>query len=159
MKQFGRRDFMRVAGLGVGAAVVSGPRALFLYLVFDEFTDKKVAPEMQLRVEHGQPLLFGKERNRGLRLKPGSLELETVAVGENGVSLDDVLVHDETNRTLASLLASLEPPHFPMPIGVLYCDPAPSYEEDVYHQVEEEGAGSSPGLEAMLTGGRTWTVD
>ncbi len=127
--------------------------------VFDEFTDKKVAPEMQLRVEHGQPLLFGKEQNRGLRLKPGSLELETVAVGENGASLDDVLVHDETNRTLASLLASLEPPHFPMPIGVLYCDPAPSYEEDVYHQVEAEGAGSPPGLEALLTDGRTWTVD
>ena len=69
--------------------------------VFDEFTDKKVAPEMQLRVEHGQPLFFGKEQNRGLRLKPGSLELETVAVGENGVSLDDVLVHDETNRAMA----------------------------------------------------------
>ncbi len=127
--------------------------------VFDEFTDKKVASEMQLCVEHGLPLLFGKEQNRGLRLKPGSLELETVAVGESGVSLDDVLVHDETNRALASLLASLEPPHFPMPIGVLYCDPAPSYEEDVYHQVDAEGAGSPPGLEAMLTGGRTWTVD
>lgn len=126
--------------------------------VFEQFTDKKVASDMQLHVEHGQPLLFGKDRNRGLRLKPGSLELEVVAVGENRVTVDDILVHDETNRALASLLASLEPPDFPMPIGILYCDPASAYEEDMYRQAEAEGAGTKSDLDALLRGGRTWTV-
>src|SRR5439155_1305489 len=68
---------------------------------FDAFTAKDVAADTQIHVEHGKPLLFGAGKNRGLRLKPRKLELEVVTVGEGGITADDVLVHDETNRALA----------------------------------------------------------
>src|SRR5205085_441800 len=77
--------------------------------VFDHFTSKDVASDAQLHVEHGKPLLFGRNRERGLRLKPGAVALEVVPAGQGGVP-GDILVHDETNRALAQLLAALEPP-------------------------------------------------
>ncbi|MGB1548425.1 MAG: 2-oxoacid:ferredoxin oxidoreductase subunit beta, partial [Alphaproteobacteria bacterium] len=85
--------------------------------VFEDFTAKPVADERQIHVEHGKPLRFGKENEHGLRLNPQSLALEVVTIGENGVEEADILVHDETNRTLAALLAAMQPPAFPIAIG------------------------------------------
>jgi 2-oxoglutarate/2-oxoacid ferredoxin oxidoreductase subunit beta len=124
--------------------------------VFDAFTEKSVAVDQQLHVEHGQPLRFGKEKSRGLRLVPGKLELEVVTPGEDGITEADLLVHDETNRALASLLAALEPPAFPMALGVLYCDPATSYEREVEAQMA--AAGPRGDLAELLKKGRTWQV-
>jgi 2-oxoglutarate ferredoxin oxidoreductase subunit beta len=124
--------------------------------VFDAFTEKTVAADQQLHAVHGQPLRFGKERSRGLRLTPGKLELETVTVGQDGVTEQDLLVHDETNRSLAGLLAGLQPPAFPMALGVLYCDPAVSYDREV--EMMAEAAGTGGDLAALLTKGRTWQV-
>jgi len=111
---------------------------------------------MQLPVVNGQPLLFGPGGRRGLRLLPGKLELEVVTIGEGGITAADVLVHDETNRTLANLLVALAPPRFPMAIGVLYCDPAPSYEREVHQQAAAAGPPGS--LNDLLQKGSTWTV-
>jgi len=112
--------------------------------VFENITGKEVAPDAQVLVEHGKPLLFGKNKEKGLRLKPGKLELEIIPAAP------DVLVHDETNRPLAQLLAALEPP-FPVAMGVLYCNPATSYEREV---VVETGGS----LDALLNSERTWEV-
>jgi len=128
--------------------------------VFENFTAKEVAADRQLHLEHGKPMLFGKERNRGLRLKPGVLAFEIVTVGQNGVTEKDVQVHDERNRALAWLLASLEPPEFPVALGVLYCDPAPVYEDGVFAQVEEaQQKQPRASLKGLLTTGGTWRVD
>ncbi|HYR32004.1 MAG TPA: 2-oxoacid:ferredoxin oxidoreductase subunit beta [Gemmatimonadales bacterium] len=125
--------------------------------VFDEFTAKEIAPEAQIVAQHGQPLLFGKDKRRGLRLDPRRLALEVVAVGEQGVSAADVLVHDQTNRTLAGMLAALEPPAFPVALGVLYNDPATPYEADVYKQVSAAGKPVG-GLNELLKSTKTWSV-
>ena len=128
--------------------------------VFADFTDRDVAIDRQIHVEHGKPLKFGKDANRGLMLKPGLLELEVATIGENGVSEDDLLVHDETNHTMASLLVSMKPPALPMALGVLYCDPAPSYEDAVYSQIKESGGdGAAPDFNAVLRQGHTWTIE
>jgi 2-oxoglutarate/2-oxoacid ferredoxin oxidoreductase subunit beta len=124
--------------------------------VFDAFTEKAVAPDHQLIVRHGEPLRFGKDGARGLRLRPGTLELEVVEAGAGGVSAGELLVHDESNRTLATLLAGLEPPDFPMALGVLYCDPAPTYEREVHEQLALAGKPGS--LDELLRKGRTWEV-
>ena len=124
--------------------------------VFDAFTEKSVAPDQQLHVRHGEPLRFGKDGSRGLRLRAGTLDLEVVPVGAEGVAEGDLLVHDETNRTLATLLAALEPPAFPMALGVLYCDPASTYERDVHGQLAAAGAPGS--MDDLLRKGRTWEV-
>ena len=128
--------------------------------VFDHFADRAVAAQRQIHLEHGEPLLFGKDSEQGLRLKPASLELEVVTLGENGIGLDDILVHDETNRHLAGLLAAMEPPTLPIALGVLYCDPAASYEALVKQQLEAADTGKGkPSLESLLRRGHTWTVD
>ena len=126
--------------------------------VFADFTDKAVAADAQIQLAHGKPLVFGKENHRGLRLKPGAVELEAVTIGEDGIAEADLLVHDETNRALAVMLAAMEPPRFPVALGVIYCNPAPSYEASVHAQIEEAGARADGDLNALLRGGHTWEV-
>lgn len=127
---------------------------------FKHFTDKGVQAEMQVHCEHGERLIFGAEGNKGLRLKDTGLALEVVTIGENGITEDDILVHDETNRVLAMLLSGMEPPAFPVAMGVIYCNPAPSYETAVHAQVKESLEKKGPGdLAKLLNRGHTWTVE
>ncbi len=123
-------------------------------------TDRATAAETQLMLEHGKPMIFGKEKNMGLRLRPKKLELEIVKLGENGVTEDDLLVHDETNQAMAFLLAAMEPPTFPIALGVLYRAPAPAYDDAVISQIEatieKQGAGD---MDTLLNSGHTWTVE
>ena len=119
-----------------------------------------VAEDEQLHVEHGKPLIFGKETDKGLRLKPGTFELEAVTIGENGVTEADLLVHDETNRTLATILANLPRPEFPVALGVLFAEDAPVYEDAVHAQIDEiAGEKYSTDIDGLLRAGRTWTVE
>jgi 2-oxoglutarate ferredoxin oxidoreductase subunit beta len=132
--------------------------------VFSDFTDRKVAPDAQVHVEHGAPLIFGKELDKGLRLASGGLALEVVRLGENGVTEADVLVHDETNCSLAVMLAAMAPPSHPVALGVLYCQPAPSFERQLAERVasavkKAAEAGSQGDLNALLRGGHTWQVE
>lgn len=127
--------------------------------VFANFTDKAVAEEAQVRVGHGEPLLFGAGRDKGLRLNPAALSLEVVKIGENGVTEADVLVHDETNPVLATMLAAMSPPAFPVALGVLYCNPGPCYEDALAAQAGAKAAdGPKASLNALLRRGATWTV-
>ena len=128
--------------------------------VFAQFTGRDVAGDAQIHVEHGKPLVFGREGDKGLRLNPGILKLEVARLGENGVSEDDLLVHDETNRTLAGMLAAMEPSAMPVALGVLYCDPVPSYDRQVGEQMAAARGPLDPGpdLNALLRQGHTWTV-
>ena len=127
---------------------------------FDSFAERKNAPETQIFLVHGKPLIFGKERNRGLRLAPGTFELEVVTLGEADIDESDLLVHDQTNRPLAGILAEMEPPDFPVALGVLFCSPEESYEAAVYAQIEDAKATSkAAGIDALLRSGHTWTVE
>jgi len=128
--------------------------------VYSAFTEKDRAAEAQLHLEHGKPLKFGREGDCGIRLKPGAVELEVVRIGEGGVAEADLLVHDETNRALALLLAAMEPPDFPVALGVLYCDPAPAFEAALQVQAAEAAAQApAADLDALLRQGPTWTVE
>ena len=127
--------------------------------VFSQFTDRDVAADAEIVLEHGEPLIFGKEKTQGFRVKPGFFELEVVTLGKDGITEADILIHDETNRALANLLALLEPPDSPVAIGVLYCHPTPSYEDGVRDHMEEAKAhGNGDDLNALLRRGHTWTI-
>lgn len=95
--------------------------------VFGAFTAKERAADAQLRVEHGRPLVFGEDGSKGLAFDPRTLSLTVVDARERAA---DVLVHDETNATLAQLLLRLEPPEFPVALGVVYRNPEPSFEQE-----------------------------
>ena len=126
---------------------------------WDNVTEKSVASEQQLWVEHGKPLVWGKNKDKGLKLREGGLALEPVTIGQNGTTERDILVHDETNRSLAFLLAGLEPPSFPIALGVLYDAPAPTYNDAVHAQIAHASGKLGPGdVDKLLRSGHTWTV-
>jgi 2-oxoglutarate ferredoxin oxidoreductase subunit beta len=128
---------------------------------FASFADKAVRADRTLQLEHGKPLVFGKARDKGLRLK--GLKPEVVQLG-NDITEADLLVHDEkdTDPTLAYLLARLEEKDekTPVPLGVLRAIERPSYEVMLEEQVaaarRKPGAGN---LQALLASGDTWTVE
>ncbi len=123
---------------------------------FAFLTEKDIKAEHQLVLEHGKPLIFGKNRDKGIRLRGHSLE--AVHLG-NGISESDLLVHDEQDSALAFLLSSMCPPHFPTPIGVFRAVERPTYESTLAQQVstakQRQGEGD---LEELLNRGDTWTV-
>lgn len=127
--------------------------------VFSEFTTKKTAKDTQIHVKNGEKMLFGKEVQKGLRFNVDNFALEVVVIGENGITEDDVLVHDETNRHMAFMLCELESPDFPVVCGVIYCNPAESYEMSVHYQVEQAKQAKKADFNALLRSGRTWVVD
>src|SRR6188508_26337 len=86
---------------------------------YREFTEREVRDDKMLVLEHGKPMIFGKERNMGIRLN--GLHPEVVTLGENGVTEGDLLVHDEEAEDpyLAYMLSRMWYPQFPVPVGVL----------------------------------------
>src|SRR5512132_70632 len=126
--------------------------------VFAGFTAKSVAQDAQIHVEHGRPLLFAGGR-RGLRLAPGKLELQAVTIGEGGVTEAAILVHDETNRTLATMLAAMQPPAMPMALGILYGNPLNALDASLRTaDFRHTSLPSGEDLNALLRRGDTWTV-
>lgn len=122
-------------------------------------TDKAIRDDHVIELEHGKPLIFGKNRDKGIRLN--GFTPEVVKLGENGVTEADLLVHDETTKdpSLAFLLSRLTHPEFPEPIGVFRRVSAPIYNELLEKQLEEITAAKGPGdLRKLLTGSETWVV-
>ena len=95
--------------------------------VFDAVVNKKQAADTQIHVQHGEPLLYGKDQDRGLRLNVETLKLESVSMSDDSISEAEVLVHDETNATLAHLLLSLEAP-LPTAMGIIHRTTRPSFD-------------------------------
>lgn len=125
---------------------------------FASVKDKKTASDHRIDVQQGEPLLFGKQKEKGLRLNPGTLKMEVVAVSE--VGLDSILVHDETNKTLAQILIDLKEPEFPVAFGVLYCNPASAFVTDLYDQYSDvRGKREKGDVNKLLRSGHTWFVD
>jgi len=128
--------------------------------VFSDFTAKDVAAERQIHLEHGKPMFFGADSSKGIRFNAEKFELEVVEVGTGGIEEKDLLVHDETNRSLAGMLAAMESPGFPTALGVLFCRPAPTYEQAVGEQIEKAKASNKKrDLNAVLHHGYTWSID
>jgi 2-oxoglutarate ferredoxin oxidoreductase subunit beta len=122
---------------------------------WQHLTDRATKADAVLLLEHGKPLLFGKNREKGIRLGAGG-RLEVVTLGE-GIAESDILVHDEHNRALAYMLAHLENP---TPIGVFHAEIRPAYEEAMAKQIaaaqQKQGDGN---LNALFARGETWTVE
>ena len=112
-----------------------------------------------LYLEHGKPMIFGKDHDKGIRLS--GLHPEVVTLGENGVTENDLLVHDEQAEDpyLALMLSRMYWPEFPVPVGVLRRIERPTHDslmdEQIRTATEKSGAGD---LGKALLAGETWTV-
>ena len=126
---------------------------------WDYAKDKESKADTTLELEHGKPLIFGKDRTKGIRLN--GMNPEVVELGK-GINEDDLLFHDEkaVEPTLAYLLSRMRyEDGFPEPIGVFRAVDAPLYDVEVNKQIEEAIQTRGPGdLEKLLHSGETWTV-
>ena len=126
---------------------------------WEPITARATRAEQQLLLEHGKPMRFGADGNKGIRLN--GLTPEVVTIGENGVTEDDLWVHDERdeNGTAAYALTRMEHPEFPTPLGVLRRLDHPCYEEQVHRQVDAARAKTPPDLAKLVAGPQTWRID
>lgn len=123
---------------------------------WDSLTEKATREERILFLEHGKPMVFAGGR-KGIRLK--GLRPEVVELG-NGLTADDCLVHDETDPYLAAIVARMDFPEFPVPMGVIHCLPRPTYEVLANEQIAAIQAKSGHGnLQKLLFGNETWKVE
>jgi 2-oxoglutarate ferredoxin oxidoreductase subunit beta len=127
--------------------------------IHDSITSKDTKDDAQLFIEHGKPMLFGKEMNKGLRLN--KLKLEVVTIGENNITLDDILVHDahDEDPTLHGMLARLNVPDFPVIIGIIREIKSEPFEESLTNQVVE--AQKNPrysDLDQFFATGDVWEI-
>jgi len=122
--------------------------------VFEQFTARERAADTQIHVRHGEPLLFGTDRSKGLALDPQALSLEVVDAFERP---EAVLRHDETNPTLAQLLLSMAAPEMPVALGVIHKRDAEPFEGAFYrHHVT--GLKRTGCVADVLRKTSTWTV-
>ncbi len=126
--------------------------------VFEKFAGKKAAPDALLWLEAGKPMLFA-DGTKGLRLNPQTVALEVVSVADRDPAAAGVLIHDESNRSVARLLTEMPFGSFPIALGVIYCDPAPAFEAAVVEQNRKASAGKKRDLNALLRKGDTWSVE
>jgi 2-oxoglutarate ferredoxin oxidoreductase subunit beta len=157
-------DVLKAAHAHQGAAFIEIFQNCVVYNkdVFDAFAQPKGADDRQLWLQHGEPMLFGSEKTggiKGLKLNPESLSLEVVDVVDGDWQAAGVLVHNAKNRMLAHLLVEMPFGAFPMALGVIYDDPAPTYEAAVADEIARATAGKDTSLARLLAKGQTWTVD
>ena len=157
-------DVLRRAGQHSGTAFIEIYQNCNVFNdgAFDSFTEKAHKADRQIRVEHGKPLVFGANRDKGIRLNTRTLQLEVVSLvpsAENSVTEADLVVHDETNPTLAYMLAHMSYPEFPVALGVLFAHTRPTYDAALSEQRVAAELKSGPGdLDKLLNSGETWTI-
>jgi 2-oxoglutarate ferredoxin oxidoreductase subunit beta len=128
---------------------------------FEIFTEKTSKPDEALFLEQGQALIFGAQKNKGIKLdglKPVVVELN------NGISSNDLWIHDEKDFYKAQILTRMfDDPriegHFPRPFGVFYETERACYEDTMTMQIQEAIVTKGKGdLDKLLKGRETWTL-
>lgn len=125
---------------------------------FEYATNRETKSDNVIELEHGKPLIFGKNRDKGIRLN--GMDPEVVELGK-GINEDDLLFHDEkaTEPSLAYLLSRMRHPEFPEPIGVFRAVDRPKYDDELNRQVAEAKQSRGDGdLTKLFHSGETWTV-
>jgi 2-oxoglutarate ferredoxin oxidoreductase subunit beta len=149
------------AALHKGASVVEVLQNCNIYAdkTHEIVTAKENRDDNQVHLKHGEPILFGKEKTKGIRLN--RCRLDVVELGKDGVTMDDILVHDQydPDPIIQMMLAKMAPPAFPMAIGVIRAAKAKSFDQMVEEQIEAHQAQSPIRcVDDMLNSGEIITI-
>ena len=125
---------------------------------FEQFTAKDVRADRMLYLRQGEPMIFGKAEDKGIRLN--GLKPEVVELGKDGIDENDLLVHDETlpDPTIAFMLSRMDYPDYPVPVGVMRAVQRPTYDDLMREQIELASQADAD-LDKLLREGDTWTVE
>jgi 2-oxoglutarate ferredoxin oxidoreductase subunit beta len=128
---------------------------------FEIFTDKKSKPEETIFLEQGQPLVFGTDKNKGIRMD--GLQPQVVDLTQD-VSVNDLWIHDEKDfykgQILTRIFEDAKNPehHFPRPFGVFYETERPCYEDIMANQIDDAKAKATADLDRLLRGKEVWVI-
>ena len=127
---------------------------------FQTFTEKNSKKDSTIFLENGQPLVFGQNEDKGMRLDG----FKPVEVNLSDFSKDDLWVHDETDHIKAAILAQLfDDPRledgYPRPFGVFYAEDRFTYDDVFIHQIENAIEHKGEGdLQSLVSGANTWEI-
>lgn len=156
------QEVLKIAAAHQGASIVEVLQNCVIFSdgVHEEIANPKVRKDRQIFLEHGKPMLYGSELEKGLVFEQG--KLKSVTVGEDGYTLDKILVHDaqSVDPTLHLALINMKHPELPVAMGVIRNVDALVYDEEMQKQIEEVQSKSKlDSLEAIFHSGNTWIVD
>ena len=132
---------------------------IFADKAHERITSKDLRDDNQILLKNGEPMLFGKNKEKGIRLN--GTRLEVVKLGEKGITEADILVHDQYQQDpgIHLMLAKMAPPHYPVALGVIRSAMYPTYDDLVEEQIVQAKA-SSPikCVDDLLNSGDTWEI-
>ncbi len=122
-------------------------------------TSKELREDNQILLKNGEPMIFGKNKDKGIILS--KLGLEVVTIGQNGITEDDLLVHDQYSQDpgIHLMLAKMAPPYFPIALGVIRSAMFSTYDDLVEEQITT-AKNTSPikNVDDLLNSGDTWEI-
>jgi 2-oxoglutarate ferredoxin oxidoreductase subunit beta len=154
-------EVMKAAARHAGTSIVEVLQNCVIYNdnTHQEITDKRFKDDRTIVLEHGKPMIFGKERNKGLVLD--GTKLRVVTIGEDGITEKDILVHDARSEDPAIhlKLADMEYPSYPVALGVIRDVEAPVYDQCAIEQIEEIRKKSKiKTFQDLVTSGEVWEI-
>ncbi|WRQ32793.1 2-oxoacid:ferredoxin oxidoreductase subunit beta [Bacteroidales bacterium MB20-C3-3] len=156
------QDIMLESAKHDGTAVVE---VLVNCVIFNDKThwnlvDREYRSDRTIVLKHGEPMIFGKDRDKGLMLD--GMKLKVVKLGENGITEKDLLVHDahQENPGLHSMLIDMQYPEYPVALGVIRAVKDTTYDDNVRDQITEVRSKSPiQCMDDLLVSGATWEVE
>jgi 2-oxoglutarate ferredoxin oxidoreductase subunit beta len=123
------------------------------------FTEKETRDDHVVYLEHEKPLVYGKNKDKGIRLN--GFTPESVSITDGKYSINDLLVHNENDSTLAFILANMiHNPELPRALGVFVSLDRPTYEEQMRDQIAKaKSKRGQPDLQKLLDGDETWMIE
>ncbi len=128
--------------------------------IHDVVAGREVREDRTIVLKHGEPMIFGKNNDKGLVLD--GLKLKVVRLGENGITQKNLIVHDamEPNPGIQYMLANMRYPEYPMALGVIRSVPGHTYENDLVEQINHiQKDAKIKSVTDLLASGSTWKVE
>ncbi|HPT04798.1 MAG TPA: 2-oxoacid:ferredoxin oxidoreductase subunit beta [Bacteroidales bacterium] len=132
---------------------------IFADKAHEQITGKEFRDDRMLILKNGEPMIFGKNKDKGIMLK--DTRLEVVQLGVNGITEDDLLVHDmyQQDPGIHLMLAKMSLPLYPVALGVIRSAMYPTYDDMVEEQILEAKATSKiKCVDDLLNSGDTWEI-
>ncbi len=125
---------------------------------FSTLTEKETKEDNVVYLEHDKPMIFGKEKDKGIKLE--GFTPTVVSLKDGKYSVSDLIIHNEKDTMLSFILARMSNiPELPQPIGIFYAVGRPLYDDVVTEQIDKAIAKQGIGdLEKLLKHGETWTI-
>lgn len=154
-------DILAEAAKYRGTSVVEVLQNCVIYNdnAYSYLTDKVHKEDRQLILIHGEPMIFGKDRDKGIVME--NMQLKVVKLGENSITEKDILVHDSKMKSplLHWLIANMNYPEFPVAFGVIRSVEEDPYDVKMERQIEYIQKNSKiKNMDDLLMSGNIWKV-